>query len=47
MWEGECKAADKDGSGTISKDEAVVVWDKIVDAMIGMCKSKKLQLSVA
>ena len=47
MWQAECKAADKDGSGTISKKEAEAVWDKIVGVMEKMVASKIKQLSAA
>ena len=31
QWQTVCKEADKDNSGTISEDEAVAIWEKLLD----------------
>jgi hypothetical protein len=42
-WREVCKELDVDGSGTISEEEAVQIWDKVLSAF-RMMVLRKLQL---
>eukprot|EP00441_Pelagodinium_beii_P038273 CAMPEP_0197648282 /NCGR_PEP_ID=MMETSP1338-20131121/27660_1 /TAXON_ID=43686 ORGANISM="Pelagodinium beii, Strain RCC1491" /NCGR_SAMPLE_ID=MMETSP1338 /ASSEMBLY_ACC=CAM_ASM_000754 /LENGTH=483 /DNA_ID=CAMNT_0043222257 /DNA_START=64 /DNA_END=1515 /DNA_ORIENTATION=+ len=43
-WEEACKEADVDGSGTISEEEAIGVWEKVKTTMSQLIMSKLDQL---